>query len=467
MRNNKIIRSEVFRGVFFVFLVVFTVIAANNFDSVTEYISQATHTPAAFVIDTQASKGNLPRPWRNLAQGGESFSWRLEPISTMVKTLNPEYIRIDHIYDFYEIVQGSPGSLYFDFTKFDVILQDIRNVGATPFISLSYMPPNISSGNIVDKPLNYSDWQYIVQKTIEHVSGTMGFDNAYYEVWNEPDLFGDWKYYGDKNYLDLYAAAARGAAAAQNVSSFKIGGPSTTKPYKNWIQALAKLVAEQNLRLDFVSWHRYSTDINIFNRDVEDIRSWIREYPQLAESLEYHLTEWGHTSEMDSDYDDRNSAAHTVAAAISMVGNVNRSFIFEIQDGADPKGEAYWGRWGLFTANEQGNNPKIRYSGLKYLDSLSTEWLDLRGQGSRVKGLASITPEGQIQMVVANYDRRTKNQEIVPVIYQNVNPGRYLINIRYLSGKTSTIETATSGAQLKTALLMPANDVAFVELSPR
>src|SRR5690606_5022795 len=129
-------------------------------------------------------------PWRNLAQGGEDHNWRIGNLTEPVKTLKPEYIRIDHVYDFYDIVQGTPGNITFDWTKFDLIIDDILATGAKPYIALSYMPPAISSGDILAYPVHWSDWQLVVQKTIEHLSGTRKISDVYYEVWNEPDLFG-------------------------------------------------------------------------------------------------------------------------------------------------------------------------------------------------------------------------------------------------------------------------------------
>lgn len=465
--KNQRIKSEVFRGMFVFGLIIVAIIGAWQTQTIKDFVSQASYNPANFYVDTQSILGTLSRPWRNLAQGGEDHNWRLEPIAPYIRDLRPNYIRIDHIYDFYDIVQGSSGNLSFDFSKLDMILNDIRNVGARPFISLSYMPPAISAGNIVDKPINYNDWQLLVEKTIEHVSGAMGFDNVYYEVWNEPDLFGEWKYYGNKNYLDLYAAAARGAAAANNVSSFKFGGPATTALYKNWVEALLTMATEQNLRLDFISWHRYSNDIDQYNSDILNIQKWLRAFPKFDGLIEYHITEWGQDSKNNPSYDTQYSAAHTVATAIQMIGVIDSAFVFEIQDGNDPAGQEYWGRWGLFTSTLSGQKPKPRYYGLKMLDSIDGQRLQLLGQGSMIKGIATKTAKNVIQMVIANFDPKAKNQEAVPITYQNINPGNYLVKTQYLSGKSTVIETATDSANLRTTVLMPVNDVAFVELLPR
>src|SRR6185369_10750978 len=252
---------------------------------VREFFGQASGEPANLQVDTTAVLGPMPRPWRNLAQGGEQFDWRMGSLVPSVRALHPEYVRIDHIYDFYDIVKGTPGNLTFDFSKLDGLIDDIVATGAKPYIALSYMPPAISNGDILGKPQRWEDWQLTIQKTIEHVSGQKGIANVYYEVWNEPDLFGKWNYYGDKNYLTLYDYAARGAANARGVKPFKIGGPAITALYQNWFDAVAKFAVNNHVRLDFFSWHRYSTDLDLYKKDMFSVKEWVAKYPQLEPTL--------------------------------------------------------------------------------------------------------------------------------------------------------------------------------------
>ena len=53
------------------------------------------------------------------------------------------------------------------------------------------MPPALAD-NVTDEPRDWAEWQMTVKATIEHYSGTKGknIPGVYYEVWNEPDLFG-------------------------------------------------------------------------------------------------------------------------------------------------------------------------------------------------------------------------------------------------------------------------------------
>ncbi len=445
-------------------LLILTTTGASQLDKVREFFGKASGRPANFIVDTAKIVGQLPRPWLNLAQGGEDKNWSLKPINSKVKALKPEYIRIDHIYDFYDIVQGSPGNLTFNFSKLDRIINEILATGAKPYISLSYMPPAISRGDIIDQPVYWQDWQRVVQATVQHISGTRGISDVYYEVWNEPDLFGKWKYYGNKNYLTLYTYAVRGATNTKGTQPFKIGGPATTAFYKNWVDALLKHAAKNNLRLDFISWHRYTTDIQQYRRDAQDARQLLSQYPQFDGLTEVQITEWGHESDNHFGYDNRFAAAHTVAGAINMIGLVDRGFVFEIQDGNDPNGKTYWGRWGLLTSPKTQGVPKPRYQALKLLNKLAGQRLQLLGQGSWVKGVAVKTPDKKVQMVIANFDPKGRHAESVPITFTNIDPGKYLIKTQRLSGRNSRLYISTTSAELKVNIPMFANDVAFLEM---
>lgn len=431
---------------------------------VREFFGQASGVPANLIIDTQAVLGPMPRPWRNLAQGGEDHAWRIGNLTGQVAALKPEYIRLDHIYDFYDIVQGSPGNITFDWSKFDLIIDDITKTGAKPYIALSYMPPAISSGDILAYPTNWADWQLVVQKTIEHVSGTKGLRDVYYEVWNEPDLFGSFKYYGDKNYLTLYAYASAGAKNARGALPFKLGGPAITALYKNWFDAWAKGCVDNNWRCDFFSWHRYTNNLDQFAEDMLSVKNWVQEYPQLEPRLEFQITEWGHDSNNNAGYDSQYGAAHTVAGAIAMSNRVERAFAFEIQDGKDPAGQTYWGRWGLFTHNDFGANSKPRYRALKMLDSIADQRLQITGLGSWVKALAAKNENGNTELIIANFDAKATHSEMVPITFLNIEPGTYTLSKESLNGTKQNQQVATDAATLKTEVFMSTNEVAKVQL---
>lgn len=462
---KKFKKIHVFQIFLLIALLTTTVLSVSQLPIVRDLLSRASSEPANIVVDTQAVIGPLPRPWRHLAQGGEDKNWRLAPIANQVRQLKPYYIRIDHVYDFYTEISGGPGNFQVDFSKLDQILEDIKSVGAVPYISLSYMPSPLGNGDITGAPTRYEDWQRLVQLTIQHISGDRGTKDVYYEVWNEPDLFGEWKSYGSKNYLDLYRFAARGAASAQGVQAFKLGGPATTGLYENWFRALAETVIKEKLQLDFISWHRYSTDIDQFRKDMYQAQTWLAEYPQLQPTTELHITEWGHDSENNDGYDNPYGAAHAVAGAIEMIGIVDKAFIFEIQDGKSPDGSPLWGRWGLFTHQDHGSTAKPRYQALLLLDSLGDERLQLLGKGTFVKAAAARNGDGEFSVVLSNFDPAGRNTETVPVTFTNLSPGSYKLTTQDLQGRLTKQVITADGNAYQTLIPMRASQVVKVTLS--
>lgn len=446
-------------------IAVVAVIGATRLDKVQEYLAEASGEPANLIIDAEANFGPLPQPWQNLGQGGEMHDWTLSPIKGKVAALQPAYIRLDHIYSFYDIVQQNGDQLTFDFSKLDPLITEILETGAKPYLSLSYMPAVISEdGTITGKPRNWEDWQATIRATVQHYSKDRGISNVIYEVWNEPDLFGDWKTYGDKNYLELYAYAARGAAQVQGARPYQFGGPATTALYRNWFDTLVEFTQENNLRLDFYSWHRYDDNVEQFRRDFSDLMTWQSQAPG-AENLEFHLTEYGHESDNDAGYDSNYSAAHTVAVATEMPAIIYRGVAFEIEDGPDPAGQTYWGRWGLLTHRDTGNQVKPRYSAMRLLNRLSGDQLKVLGKGTWVKALATKNAD-TIELIVVNYDRFGRHTEEVPINFRNIEPGSYTLEITELNGNSRQINLSTDIADLAITHYMGANTVNLLRLIP-
>lgn len=442
------------------------IIGASQLQVVRQFLAGASGEPANIVIDNALSLGPVRKPWKNFAQGGEMSDWKLEPIKGKVAALSPEYIRLDHIYSFYDIVQKDGEQLRFDFSKLDPLIDQIVAVGAKPYISLSYMPATISEdGQIVGKPQKWEYWQETVRATIQHYSGDKKISGIAYEVWNEPDLFGGWKTYGDKNYLTLYTYAARGQAQVKGARPYTFGGPAITALYKNWFDKLVQHAQANNLRLDFFSWHRYNTDLEVFQKDYQQALEWRSAYPEYS-NLQLHITEYGHDSKNHPGYDGNLGAAHTAATSIDMVGKIDRGFVFEIEDGKDPKGQEKWGRWGVLTHHDFGANIKPRYLALRLMNRIDGEQLNLQGSGSWVRGLATRN-KNTIELLIANYDRLGAHAETVPILYRNIQPGSYVLEITDMAGGNRKLPLTTETTELSTTLAMPVNSVMLVKLVPQ
>lgn len=458
-------KKEIIKGVaplLFSLLVIILVVVV--IPTAVQYVGKASGAKANLVFNYEGILGKMPTPWRNLAQGGEEAKDMLASVIPETKALKPEYIRLDHIYDAFKVVSKNGEQLTYDWSGLDGAVSSILATGAKPFLSLSYMPPVISTGDIVSPAKDWKEWGQVVEATIEHYSGRnqKNISNVIYEVWNEPDLFGGYKTYGDKNYLDMYAASAKAAMRSQNVNAFEIGGPATTGLYQNWLQTLIKYVDANNLRMDFISWHRYAYDLAQFETDAKQARAWAEYIPTLV-NLKFYVTEWGHNSEVDKGYDGKFSAIQTIAGARVMMGAVNRAFIFEIKDG--PGNDKYWGRWGMLTHEKFGApEKKPRYYAVQFLNDLGPFRTSVEGEGTWIKSIASTDESGNMKVLVVNYDTKGTHTESVPMEFDNLPKMNFKITRKDFLGATRVQKVATTSANWKTNELFGPNSAAMFTL---
>ncbi len=426
---------------------------------------ELTGLKANLVVDMKSTNSISPN-WNYLSQGGESKDGMLSSAVPSLKKIHPVYIRIDHIYDYYDPVERSgDGKLVFNWTKLDNQIQIIRATGARPFISLSYMPKAISSGSETDLPNSWEEYRFVVQKTIEHISGKGGLalSGIYYEVWNEPDLFGKFEIGKNKDYLKLYFYAEKGSEEAKNVLPFKIGGPATTGFYSAWFTQLFDYAAKFNLRLDFYSWHRYSLDIGDYVTDHKNAKNLLAKYPKYANS-QLIITESGFNSEIDSRFDTSFSAFHSLAMISSLFGKVPMVFSFEAQDGVGP--QMYWGRWGLLTNDKYGIPvEKPRFNAFEFLNRMKGQGIEVNGQGTWVKAMASVS-NNTFRLLIVNYDAFGSHSEdahftILHIPYQKFYYRRFDFN-----GKITTSFVNIPGDSWSNSEKFGPNSAAIFEISP-
>lgn len=444
-----------------------------------EIRKRAAFISAKVIVDASVNLGPLPRPWENLAQGGEEFNRpMLGSAINYLRPLKPSYIRIDHIFDAYDLItQINPDqSLNYNWSRLDQTIDHILTAGATPMLALSYMPTSLASDNIISPPTNWLLWQQLVKDTIEHYSGTQpdqkAIPNIYYEVWNEPDLFGHWRFdTADRaSYLTLYQQSLLGAGQTQNTLPFKIGGPSVTDPGPQKIQMIEQFlnfIDQNNLRLDFLSWHRYHSSIDIFMNDLDNFDRFLRKHPRYQDT-EIILSEWGSNPENSFWHDSIFDAAHTVSAVRQFLNRIDAAYSFEIKDGPDPKGQTFWGRWGLLTHDSTGLFKKPRYYALLLLTKMKPQRIALNGEGSFVTGFAS-KQENSFSIILSNFDQTASHYETFPLLVQNLTPGLYQVRETLLSNQFPETQTLESRQQLAAdffhqTVSLPPNSVFLLEL---
>lgn len=451
---------------YFLIILITLPMAIFFIDQAKQLLSRAAPQPANIIINTQDTIGPIKNNWSAFAQGGEEPPPMLTNVIPKIKQLTPSYIRLDHIYDYYSIVQKKDNTISYDFSKLDKTVDDIIASGALPFFSLSYMPSVFtSSGSVIDPPTNWNDWKDLVKATIEHYSGknNKNLNNVYYEVWNEPELpqFGGWKLGKEKDYHLLYFYASMAAQEMNNVNNFRLGGPAVGSYYQTWVVNFLSYVIQNNLRLDFYSWHRYSKKPGEYHLDAQKIRKDISSFPKYT-NLPLILTEWGIESENGNLNNSNAAAAYTIAAVSSFQNDIYLAFTFEVKDGPPGNG----GKWGLFSheKDQQPLSQKPRVKSFNALNQLKGDKLSLSGEGTHISGLATKSQD-TITVILSNFDLSGKNTENVPVTFTGLSPSSYQLKYEYMiEANSGTYEIIATSGSISKNFLMPPNTILLLQL---
>lgn len=430
---------------------------------IAEIRKKAAPIPANIIINTTNPQGPLnSNLWQNFSQGGEEAKDMIGPVATQIKTLSPKLIRIDHIFDYYDVYQ-SPGQ--YNFSKLDQVINSIISTEATPMLSLSYTPSSMAKNNQnASEPNNWDDWYQLVKTTAKRYSVDKKINNIYYEVWNEPDLFGGWHYSKNPSYTALYIQTTRAVTQGiNNQAIYKIGGPATTAFYDNWVKSLFKTAKENNLRLDFISWHKYSKNISDFLIDFDKLNNILSDYPDYF-GIERIITEIGPNSEPDNWYDNNLSAIHLLSLTTQLSGKIHKFFTFEIVDGPTSKSKDSSG-WGLLTHPDKGQIPKPRFFAIQFLNRLQGQIVSSTGDGNFVTSL-STRNHNTIQTLIVNYDPDNIHHETFPITYKNLQPGKYELKYNYFPKSSLTKTIIITGDSYSQQFYLEPNTSQIIELTP-
>jgi len=434
------------------------------------WITGASYQTAAIVVDISQPQGQLKKIWGGVSQGFEKLpesDFRMSATSGLLKSVGTTYVRIDHMFDGFNVISRVDGRLKYDWTKLDALVSDITVAGAIPYFSLSYMPPAISKGDILDYPNEWGEWGQVIAATVAHYSRDYkgGINNVIYEVWNEPDLFGGWKMNGTKNYVTLYSVAANAANRVTGVKPFKIGGPATTGFYPAWVNGFYDKL-DESVRIDFFSWHRYSAKVSDFVKDANSAKQMIE--TRISRSQDLYISEWGVNPERSAAYDGRWAGAHFLAVNTALSNtNIDLALAFEVMDGA-PGDKQLHGGWGMLTNPKYGPVvKKPRFRALEMLSKLDGARLPLLGEGTYVTALATYDVSGVIRVLAVNYDESGKHEEVFPITVVGVSDGLYAIREEYLSGRVLNTEITAVGGSLRRDISLNASDAVLLTLTKK
>lgn len=141
-------------------------------------------------------------------------------------------------------------------------------------------------------PADFHRWAEICIGVIRHLNEGWAdghrFGIKHFEIWNEPDIGPQMWQGSQQDYFDLYAVAAKAIKAHD--PSLQVGGPVLASPKRDIGPNFVKFITENDLPLDFFSWHTYAADPKTLAETAARIRALLDDHG--LQDVESYLTEW-------------------------------------------------------------------------------------------------------------------------------------------------------------------------------
>ena len=194
----------------------------------------------------------------------------------------------------------------YDFRETDAYIKTLVDSGSEPFYRLGQTIENQKAAKYnIYPPKDYKKWAKICEHVILHYNEGWAdgfhYNIKYWEIWNEADLdqaSGKWKTeprtWGGtiEEFHQLYAIAAK--HLKKRFPDLKIGGPSYCRIQgtQTYFPQFFQFMRENDVPIDFVSWHKYGSEPSVYLMEAELIRSWMKEYGY--QDAELILNEWNY-----------------------------------------------------------------------------------------------------------------------------------------------------------------------------
>lgn len=371
-------------------------------------------------VDASEIRGALARPWRPMigsehlalllrgaGPGGRDVGSELaEALRIARNELGVEAVRAHAIlHDSLGVCRLEDDQVVHDFTKVDLVLDQVVAAGLRPIVELSFMPASLAAApaetvfsyqGIISPPRDYEQWAALVRDLVGHLAERHGRDAVRawaFEVWNEANLRAFWTA-AESDYLHLYEVTVRAVKAVDE--RFRVGGPATAAAA--WIDDLLDFCASHDVPIDFVSSHAYGLP-------PLDLRPITVRFGRP--DLPLWWTEWGVSPTHSAAINDSVWGAPLVARGMrSAAGRMEALSYWVASDHFVELGDAeslFHGGFGLLTI---GNLRKPRFWAISMLERLGTHEMDCTvdgdGGGSLVEAWASRAPGGRIAIAAWN-----------------------------------------------------------------
>ena len=325
----------------------------------------------------------------------------------------------------------------YDFSISDPYITSIINAGCKVFYRLGE-----SAGGPNNPPLDFNKWSNVCKHVTMHYNDGWndGYSHniIYWEIWNEPDLIGFWNGTAEQ-YYELYKITAN--TLKDYNSSLKIGGPCTSSVYnENFTNGFLQYVSENNVTLDFYSWHMYADNpyqlytASILVRNLLDSHRFIK-----CKNIN---TEWNiNILTPQRDKDNSKNAAFTMCSLIVFQdAYLDSSFRYRGTGDNNWLAKLIGFDLSLFSYNGVYKKPALSYLAMKYLMKdtpirLNTPIMDAQSGVCYLAGISN--DKTNISILISNFE--SKNTEYNLEIFNLPWASNYSI-VNYLIDNEKNLE---------------------------
>jgi hypothetical protein len=309
-----------------------------------------------------------------------------------------------------------------------------RAKGSPVIVQLEMMPrwitsaPSNTSLPCADQPLwptwvtrapaadKWDDWEQLVEAAVRFLTVTRGYDNLWFQLWEEPDGPCFWTD-TEAKYLELYERTARAVKRANPAA--RIGGPGSENPAgtiepstRPLVRALIEHAATTGAPLDFVSYHYFGFTPHRAKLVAQDVDGWldtarladtqllISSYNPLESARSPYWPQPGTPSPTGRtfEYDTEIGAAYVPALSFALAQSGRRGYhtLFQLDDFDGGREFESDNGWGARTPEERNGIRKAMYQGMRLLSQVPDTLVETTVQDPKAGNDGALGPLGAL-----------------------------------------------------------------------
>lgn len=248
-----------------------------NLEKITDVGSQVGNVDEeVLIIDGKSGGTPYIKYWKKLttfsrAAEGLRHNWRLQ-FRELQREVGFEHVRFHGIFCDEMMICNidETDHITYNWSYVDELFDFLQQIDIKPFVELSFMPTELKSSDEtmywwkanVSRPKDIEQWNNLVIAFIKHCINRYGLKEVetwYFEVWNEPDFEHTYWIGNKQDYFEFYKETAYAVKSVHK--NLKVGGPAIVQqscPNETWLEEFLTYCHNNNLPLDFVSFHIYT-----------------------------------------------------------------------------------------------------------------------------------------------------------------------------------------------------------------